>query len=62
MSSSHYRLATQAKTSPPPPLSLSVKDVAIFLCHLPSLSPLTIIVAGLVVEWTQFLLHGGFIY
>ena len=49
------------KQAPHPP-SLSVKDVAIFLCHLPPLSPLTIIVAILVVEWTQFLLHGGFIY
>ena len=58
-------VATQAKTSPHPP-SLRLKDVAIFLCHLPPHSPLhsplTIIVAILVVEWTQFLLHGGFIY
>ena len=57
-------VATQAKTSHPP--SLSVKDVAIFLCHLPPLSPLqpplNIIVAILVVEGPGFLLHGGFIY
>ena len=67
MSSSPLPARRPPKLKQATPLSLTVKDVAIFLSHLPLSplhTPLTIIVAILVVveSGPSFLLHGGFIY